>query len=94
MNNRLQIRIPSDGSGFKTRSHWLAEALGAQHSHRRGYTLAPTKHAAFLILDAGGWHASRRYFASDRKPYTFSLPHGPELTLAQALAAARPEPAH
>lgn len=88
-SNRIQVNLKSDGSGFKTHSIWLAEALGAQYSHRRGYHLAPTKHAAFLILDTQGWNASRRYFSSDKKPYTFSLNDGPELSFKDALKQAK-----
>ena len=82
-----RVRItPADGSdGFKSREMWLAEALGASWSHRRGYTVASQARAdLFALLASAKATASRKIFASDKRPYTFQMPNGGEqYTLAE-----------
>ena len=89
---RVQIQVPRSGDGFKTREAWIAEALGATWTHRRGYTVASANRAAqFAALCAvPDISASRRYFASDRKPYTFSHPRLGTLSLRDMLKAIAP----
>jgi hypothetical protein len=78
-------------NGYKTEGHWLAEALGGRWTHRDdGHQLAPNRAQAWLRLFLGGYEASRKYFGRDRRPYTFNLPGGEPLTLAQALAKCPP----
>lgn len=85
----LAVRLgpkPDAGDIFKDRAAWLLEALGAYYSHRAGHCLSPAKAEQFAKLYKAGFHASRRLFPSDKKPYTFSLADGPELSLKDALA--------
>lgn len=90
-STRVQIHPRKSTDGFKTEGHWLAEALGATWSRRRGYTVASAKRAEeFRLLSAAGIEASRRWFNHDKTPYTFSRPGLHEkLTLKEALLAAK-----
>lgn len=81
--------------GYKTEGAWLAEALGGRWVHRsHGHQMAPSRARAWMRLFLAGFEASRKYFAGDKRPYTFSLPGSDaKLTLAQALAQCEPEDA-
>lgn len=54
----FSVSVPSS-DGYKTRAcRLLADGLNATYSHRRGYTVSPTKMAKFLKLYHLGWDAS------------------------------------
>lgn len=91
-STRVQISVPASGDGLKTREAWIAEALGATWTHRRDYTVASASRAAqFAALCAvPDIEASRRCFASDREPYTFSHPRLGTLSLRDMLIAIAP----
>ena len=76
------------GDCWKGRAQWLLEALGAYYSHRVGYCLKPHKVEQFTALYKAGFSASRRILKIDKRPYTFSIQGGPEMTLKQALEIA------
>jgi hypothetical protein len=84
-STRVQIQPKRGEDCFKSREVWLAEALGASWSHRRGYTVASQARAnLFALLASAKVTASRKVFASDKRPYTFKMPDdGKEYTLAE-----------
>jgi hypothetical protein len=73
-----RINIPAAPDGFKTRLHWLHEALCGSYSRRRGYQLPERNLEAWRFMLAGGWTASRRFLPWDKTPYTFSPPDSDE----------------
>lgn len=84
-STRVRIYPAKGVDGFKSCENWLAEALGATWSRRRGYTVASQARAdLFALLASAKVTASRRLFASDKRPYTFQMPlGGGQYTLAE-----------
>ncbi len=84
-STRVRITPTRGADCFKSREVWLAEALGASWSHRRGYTVASQSRAdLFALLASAKVTASRKIYASDKRPYTFQMPNGGEqYTLAE-----------
>lgn len=88
---RTPIQTRRGPDCFKHEDHWLAEALGATWSRRRGYTVAsPNRANQYALLRDAGFGASRRYFGRDKTPYHFDheAHPGEKFTLNQALALA------
>lgn len=57
--NMMAVHCPSDGSGWKTRAHYLCCALRGRYSGRENaYILSPTKARRFEHLYRQGWNAS------------------------------------
>ena len=83
------VQPRKDGSGFKTREAWLAEALGGRWVHRsHGYHLSSEARAhTWRRLVAAGVVCSKRYFALETRPYLFGLPpDAPTRSLREKLA--------
>lgn len=90
--NRVQVQLgpkadPTDE--WKDRAAWLLEALGATWSHRHGYTLAPSKAAAFVRLYGAGWRSETGiHWRGEKRPIALFSQPGDETkyTLKAALS--------
>jgi tail lysozyme len=90
--NKMLVRS-DDGSGFKTRAAYLAEALGGRWSNREsGYVMSRAAVTKLEQLYAAGFNADVRIF--NDQPVTFyHRERGlKDLTVAQALGLSKPLP--
>lgn len=86
---KMILNIDSDGSGWKTRGMWLAEALGGKwgRGHEQGYRISPRRAAQWKALYEAGADANVPYFKSETHPVTFEVGGKAGLTLKEALAS-------